>query len=362
MNQKMMMYVILISIIFVSLGIGMFILNIKEGLTDSSSGLQVGDVFTEITTKNVTDKNENPIMIAEVNDKGIVTETKPNIKIDNGNAIIDSNGYVILSSDNETKSGNVGTLKLTKGLSKGSVLTQEITNIVYDTTGNLIKVSAVNSEGIVTETNPRIKLDTNGKPIKDSKGKVIMISKDSNIFSKKYGNIEYNSNNIDVTYHDSEQQIIAESGYKDLEDGTIYVIDKDGNKVAIPKSNVQNQITYYQPDSFRFGASTYVPSYEDSVFLSRTSGQSKIGSFANPKNMYGGMCSYLKDQPQQLEEGCQKLDASTCASTSCCVLLGGQKCVSGNSQGPSIKSNYSDVYVPNRDFYYYQGICYGNCP
>jgi len=44
------------------------------------------------------------------------------------------------------------------------------------------------------------------------------------------------------------------------------------------------------------------------------------------------------------------------------VLLGGQKCVAGNENGPTMKANYSDFLVLNKDFYYYQGKCYGNCP
>jgi len=87
-----------------------------------------------------------------------------------------------------------------------------------------------------------------------------------------------------------------------------------------------------------------------------------VATFSNPAYMYGGVCTYFKDQPTKLEDACQKMDSNTCASTSCCVLLGGKKCVSGNDQGPTVRSNYSDVYVPNRDFYYYQGKCYGNCP
>jgi hypothetical protein len=44
------------------------------------------------------------------------------------------------------------------------------------------------------------------------------------------------------------------------------------------------------------------------------------------------------------------------------VLLGGSKCVSGNENGPSVKSNYSDILVRNKDSYMYMGKCYGNCP
>lgn len=174
----------------------------------------------------------------------------------------------------------------------------------------------------------------------------------------------YNSKQIpdlNTEYHPTEAQIIADNDYKDLKSGDIYVTDQSGNKVLLPRSNVQNTVTYYQPGSYRYGASTYVPNYEDSVYLSKTTGLSSTSSISPPYNL-GGICNQYKDQPLLLEEACQKLNGNICASTSCCVLLGGSKCVSGNERGPTVKSNYSDLFVLNRDYYYYQGKCYGNCP
>jgi hypothetical protein len=269
-----------------------------------------------------------------------------------------------------------------KDVNVGDYLRGEDGNLVVDNTGNKIVIKSLTDKGVVREVSPNIKLNENGFAVKDDKGKVMM-NDSAGIFDTKYGteltdsagNKQYLKDNtgnaikdakgnfiIDTQYHDSPEKIAAESGNKDLEDGTVYVTDKDGKMVALPRSNVQGDITYYQPNSYRFGASTYVPSYEDSVYLSRTTGQSTVATFSNPAYMYGGVCTYFKDQPAKLEEACQKMDSNTCASTSCCVLLGGKKCVSGNDQGPTVRSNYSDVYVPNRDFYYYQGKCYGNCP
>jgi hypothetical protein len=76
----------------------------------------------------------------------------------------------------------------------------------------------------------------------------------------------------------------------------------------------------------------------------------------------GGYCNYYKNNPEQLEEVCNQIDTNVCASTSCCVLLGGAKCVSGTEKGPTMISNYSDKSFPNKDYYYYQSKCYGNCP
>lgn len=128
-------------------------------------------------------------------------------------------------------------------------------------------------------------------------------------------------------------------------------------------------VTYNEPGYFRFGPSSYVPNYEDSVFLSRLTDVNwktpvvDLASTAGTSGAkLGGFCSFNKSNPGQTELECNKLDKNTCASTSCCALLGGEKCVAGNESGPTMKSNFSDIYIRNKDHYYYQGKCYGNCP
>ncbi len=68
--------------------------------------------------------------------------------------------------------------------------------------------------------------------------------------------------------------------------------------------------------------------------------------------------------PGEIQEMCAKLPKDVCAATSCCVSLGGAKCVAGNENGPTVTSSYNDPGLVNvkRDFYYYNGKCYGNCP
>jgi len=318
MNQKIITYVILLCMIFISLGIGIYIFNIQEGaagsITNSGKDVKVGESLRDENGDLVLDENGRPIKIIHLNNKGIVDKCDPDIKLDNnGYAIRDTSG--IPSKD--------GTL--------GNVIMNDKPGIFDTTYGTANKDAAGNTKYLT---------DTAGNKIKDEKGNFV----------------------VDTQYHDSAEKIAQDSGNKDLRDGTIYLYNQDGELVAIPRSGVQSDMTYYQPNSYRFGASTYVPTYEDSVYLSRTTGQSTVGNYFNPAYMYGGVCTYYKNQPAKLEEACQKMDSNTCASTSCCVLLGGNKCVSGNEQGPTVRSNYSDVYVPNRDFYYYQGKCYGNCP
>ncbi len=77
----------------------------------------------------------------------------------------------------------------------------------------------------------------------------------------------------------------------------------------------------------------------------------------------GGFCSTIPNDSMALEEKCNALSPDVCASTSCCVLLGGQKCVAGSQQGPNLQRSFSDPTFAGvrKDFYYYNGKCFGNC-
>jgi hypothetical protein len=171
----------------------------------------------------------------------------------------------------------------------------------------------------------------------------------------------YSPSNISTMYHDTVDNILAQNDAYGLSSGTAYVFDKDGNKIALESNNIQGDVTYYTPGAYKYGASSYVPNYEDSVYLSRTTGLSQVLPVRNAALMAGNMCGYYKNNPTKLEELCQITDINSCASKQCCVLLGGSKCVSGNATGPSNMSNYSDIFVKNKDFYYYGGQCFGNC-
>jgi hypothetical protein len=163
---------------------------------------------------------------------------------------------------------------------------------------------------------------------------------------------------MDIEYHESEDQL-----RKRVSDpiGSTWIYDKEGKKVLYPSTNVQGSITYYTPGSYPFGTSNYVPNYEDSVFLSKITGLSSTMNVKPTAEMLGGFCSFYKNQPDKMEEACKNTDINKCASNNCCVLLGGSNCVSGNESGPYKKTNYGDIFIRNKDFYYYQGKCYGNC-
>jgi len=169
------------------------------------------------------------------------------------------------------------------------------------------------------------------------------------------------SGNYDVTFHDTVDALKEQNDMYDSSFGSITVLDKDGNLVVLPRSEIQGDITYYQPGSYTFGANTYIPSYEDSVYLSRTT---QLPTMAEYRSAFKkvGFCEADKASPFTVEEKCNALDVDACASTSCCVLLGGSKCVSGTKSGPALKQNYGDVFIRNKDNYTHMGECYGNCP
>ena len=101
------------------------------------------------------------------------------------------------------------------------------------------------------------------------------------------------------------------------------------------------------------------------VFFNQVSGQDpnpnpmavssgEPGFCASTRTMYGVPADAL-------EKKCNALDVNVCASTQCCVLLGTSKCVAGNANGPTNTTGYYDPALVNKDRYYYQGKCYGNC-
>jgi hypothetical protein len=165
------------------------------------------------------------------------------------------------------------------------------------------------------------------------------------------GNVSYNSSSA-MRYDPNNYDTVFHREFPNQ--NTTLSADKN--------STVTGNIVYYQPGSYRYGASSYVPYYEDSVFLSRSNKAIVNSPTYVSSATQGGFCSYYSTQPDILEEKCNAIDAASCAATTCCVLLGGQKCVSGNQAGPTMKANYSDFLIKNKDFYYYQGKCYGNCP
>ena len=70
---------------------------------------------------------------------------------------------------------------------------------------------------------------------------------------------------------------------------------------------------------------------------------------------------FCKSGSDSLKTSCGKLTKKNCNSTTCCIMLNGKKCVAGNEDGPTFKTESGEDI--NIDYYYYQNKCYGNsCP
>jgi len=173
--------------------------------------------------------------------------------------------------------------------------------------------------------------------------------------------LSYDTNRYDIQYHDSIEDIIAQGGIYDLSFGSMVVVDAAGKKVYVPYVPGRALPIYNVPGSFVYGPSTYVPNYADSIFLSRSTGMSTVSTAVPVSSQFGGFCEHSKTNTTEIETQCNRLPTDVCASTKCCVLLGGHKCVAGDEKGPTLKANYTDPFIRNKDLYYYQGKCYGNC-
>ncbi len=201
----------------------------------------------------------------------------------------------------------------------------------------------------------------------DSKGILQPGYHDNPGLISKTGMFDYNKNykdismNYNVEFHDSIDVLKEQNDMYDISFGSITVLDPCGNLVVLPRSEIQGDITYYRPGTYTFGASTYVPKYEDSVYLSRSTQLPTTSEYRSAQTQLG-FCEANKASPTEIEENCKSLDVNACASTSCCVLLGGAKCVSGTDTGPTVKANYGDLFLRNKDYYTHLGNCYGNCP
>lgn len=145
----------------------------------------------------------------------------------------------------------------------------------------------------------------------------------------------------------------------DVNSPASFALLAEGQFLNPPPSAVPIPTNWYQPGSFRV---PFLPSdTTDPIFMNQSTNISQVTPVANPSYKQSGFCTEQSNYPVIKESKCNALSNDTCASTECCVLFGGEKCVAGNEQGPLIQTNYSNFLIKNRDYYYYQGKCYGNC-
>ena len=175
-------------------------------------------------------------------------------------------------------------------------------------------------------------------------------------YSIKEG-LDYESDNLDVEYHDSPEEIkaqIGDAGYFENSDASF----SDDSLFVKDESLFQQANDNYR----RYKSSNFIPTYEDSVFLSRMSEISHAKPVTDSSSLLSGFCHFNKMNPYGTEQKCLSIEKDVCASTDCCVLLGGVKCVAGNKNGPLNVANYNNPETKSADHYYFKGKCYGNCP
>jgi hypothetical protein len=97
--------------------------------------------------------------------------------------------------------------------------------------------------------------------------------------------IQFDSNNYDVQYHETPEELAV--------DDPSIVIDASGNLFTQSVSSPQGKVTYYEPGSYIYGASTYVPNYQDSVYLSTLPNKSTNESNTTSPNYFNFNKNFL---------------------------------------------------------------------
>lgn len=100
------------------------------------------------------------------------------------------------------------------------------------------------------------------------------ITNQSVLENKSYRDI---SNNYDMQFHDDVDTILKNNNLNSMEFIKVLVLDACGNKVELKKTVAQGNVTYYNPGEFPFGASKYIPNYEDSVYLGSVGYRTRFG-------------------------------------------------------------------------------------
>ena len=128
---------------------------------------------------------------------------------------------------------------------------------------------------------------------------------------------------------------------------------------GLDAKSIAGNPVYYEPGTVTYKGLGYTPSYSEMTYLNNHVYKSEPEKINQVHKK--GFCDQTDNIMNNINEKCNALPTDVCASTDCCVLFGGEKCVEGDENGPKNKMAYSDTSIKNRDAYYYQGDCYGNC-
>ena len=117
-----------------------------------------------------------------------------------------------------------------------------------------------------------------GKIADETKGYGLKVNPTLNLsttaFNFASSNYRDARNNYDVQFHDSVDVIKQQN---DITLGEVRVKDQNGNIIILPRPTSQSTVTYYKPGEYPFGASNYVPNYEDSVYLGSVGYRTQFG-------------------------------------------------------------------------------------
>ena len=101
------------------------------------------------------------------------------------------------------------------------------------------------------------------------------VNNESFTSSRDYSNIgssQYSINNYDLKFHDSAEDIQAQDSKSSIRYDTIVITDSNGNKRNISRDKTQGSIIYYEPDLYKYGTDAFIPTYEESILLSKAHG------------------------------------------------------------------------------------------
>ena len=106
-----------------------------------------------------------------------------------------------------------------------------------------------------------------------------------------------------MQFHDDAETIKKQN---DLKMGEVTVKDQNGNMIVLPKAEAQGSVTFYQPGEFPFGASTYVPNYEDSIYLSSVGYRTMLGNTITGNTNCGAICKAYNEFKIKMDLQCEK--------------------------------------------------------
>jgi len=85
-------------------------------------------------------------------------------------------------------------------------------------------------------------------------------------------NDAWNADTAFPDYNDSANLVAEKNANEKAQNKKMYVIGPSGERIEVPWTGSQTSINYNEPGYFRYQPSTFVPNYEDSVYLSRLTG------------------------------------------------------------------------------------------